>query len=249
MAKFSRFQKLVLINSLMLLFALLILLKALEAHSIDVMPQGKFIKKSQHISENPTVQMYFDANKPPVVNVTPGRPTVVQFPSEVRSCISATNLITVTYGDKVTNSSAQNKESSDSWYSAAILNADGNAVQSQKITSQDLLKIPATAITCQIRVSSPDSERTDSYTWQTIGVKIARPEETYFVVYLLNNGTGNQTGLPTEKDLVEMNAIPINTQETHKDKEKYQSVLDLYIFSEPKTVPEIQIGKNEEKRR
>lgn len=216
----------------MLLFALLILLEALEAHAIDVMPQGKFIKKSQSISENPTVQMYFDANKPPVVNVTPGRPTIVQFPSEVRACISASSLITVGYGDKTGKDQGSSEVTHDNWYSAVILNADGAAIQAQKANISQLLQMPATGVTCQLRVSSPDSTRTDAYTWETIGVKIEEPKNTYFVVYLLNPGQETTSGLPSESDLIKSNAkyFPISKSEKSMPE---QSILDLYEFSKP----------------
>ena len=44
--------------------------------------------------------MYLNPKYPPVVNITPGRPTILQFPNEIAICESANNLISFVYSDK-----------------------------------------------------------------------------------------------------------------------------------------------------
>ena len=209
MVKFSKF--------LILTLTISACFHAQNIFSIDVIPEGQLIRESSQISKRSTVQMYFNANHPPVINVTPGTLTLVQFPSEVRSCTSGTTLITITYGDKTgssgsssssstssssgSSSGASNQAQGESWYSAVFLNADGPSIS--KIDPNDLLNMPPTDMICQIRISSPDTQHTESYAWKVIGVKIARPEDTYHVVYLLDeNGSLNTNGLPSEKELM-----------------------------------------------
>lgn len=235
------------LNKLCRLFLFLNLIHS-NSYSIDVLPQGKLIRRSNPISQTPTVQMYFDPNRPPVIFVTPGRPTVVQFPSEVRSCISASSLISITYADKTSQSSDAEK-SSEAWFSAVIFNT-GSIVQTGQISADDLLKIPETAITCQIRIASPDSQLEETYTWQTIGVKISNEKNTHFVVYLLNQNSKNSSKtLPSEEELINIGAKSVNFSDFKNDKinkqkddlvvaksmgSNEQNLLDYFSFSEVK---------------
>ncbi len=208
--KFSKFLALALINSI-----------TFGVQAIDVAPKGKLIRKSPFVSKNPTVQMYFDENNTPVVNVTPGRPTVVQFPTEVRSCATASALIKITYADKTSpntqggsGGTTTTTTGETSWYSAAIVNVDMKSIEN--LSTDKILKMPSTVLTCQLRISSPDSINPNSYTWESVGIKISNPEDTYLVVYLLDSNSDSSNGLPSEQDLEDKPYIDIKKLELKK---------------------------------
>ncbi|WP_338635166.1 hypothetical protein [Spirobacillus cienkowskii] len=62
-----------------------------------LVPQGKFDSKF------PVVTMKLNKINPPVVRVTPSRPTVLIFPHQVTSCVSDNNAIIIEKGNPMKN--------------------------------------------------------------------------------------------------------------------------------------------------
>lgn len=98
-----------------------------------LVPQGKFDSKL------PVVTLRLDKINPPVVRITPSRPTVLIFPHQVSSCVSDNKALTIEKGNPMKNSTE------NPGFSTVILKVDAASLVS--INSD----IPEqTVINCQL---------------------------------------------------------------------------------------------------
>ena len=180
----------------------------------DVETEGELVSGFPEISENPTVKMYLNPKYPPVVNITPGRPTILQFPNEIAICESANNLISFVYSDKK-NSSASTSSSNlnDNVESYSAVTITVNPDQIIKLSTSQMLKMSSLVINCKVRISNPDTITNASYAWRIVAVKIVEPKYTHLIVHLLDRPTlktsrGSQ--ILTDKQIDQLAYIDIN---------------------------------------
>lgn len=179
---FLKCLKLVLINSLFI---------STYVFANDVEAEGELISGFPEVSENPTVRMYLNPKFPPVVNITPGRPTIMQFPNEIAHCDSANKLVTFVYSDKKTDANATNLNDTVESYSSVTVTA--NPEEISKLSSSQLLKLDGLTVTCKVRISNPDTLTNASYAWRIVAIKIVGPKHTHLVVHLLDRPTIKNT--------------------------------------------------------
>lgn len=214
--------------------------------AIDVVPEGKLVTEFNSVTKNPTVKMYMNWNITPIIKITAGTPTIVQFPEEINICQSANKLVTFDYGDKVLSKADGNSNTGD-WYSSISMNLNPDVIKS--ISVQTLLKMPAHIINCKIRVSSPDSKSSESYRWQSIGAKIVNPNEAYFIVYLLKLSSSNvNNGMDDLFSQKEIERLPyIDVTKMNKDITK-PSDSGNFISKKKEEVPAI-VDKNKSNKK
>ncbi|BBH54632.1 hypothetical protein [Fluviispira sanaruensis] len=145
-------------------------------------------------------------NNIPVINVTPSRPTLVQFPEELSNCSGASKIIKLDYGDaSVTSNSlslqsnqnmqAQTENKSAATYSAVILtvalgNSEGNQSGQNNFTFDDLKEMPVTWYICRMKRQKTDTfcqaylNNNEPYCWVAIAVRIVDPIYTNGIVIL-----------------------------------------------------------------
>lgn len=207
--------------------------------AIDVVPEGTLVTEFNSPTKNPTVKMYMHWNVTPIIKITAGTPTIVQFPEEINICQSANKLVMFDYGDKVTSKADSNSNTGD-WYSSISLSLNPDIIKSIPVSA--LLKMPPHIFNCKIRVSSPDSKSSESYRWQSIGAKIVNPNDAYFIVYLLklnslnvNNGTDN---LFSQKEIERLPYIDITKMK--KDITKPSDDSSNFISKKKEEIPSIK---------
>ncbi len=197
----------------------------MSSYAIDVKPEGKLITNFPEITENSTVRMFLNSKITPIINITPGRPTIVQFPEEIRTCVNTNKMIKVDYGDKSGSSSqgGDTKNNNSEWYSSAIFNVNPEAIKSVPVNK--ILDIPVIIVVCKVRVSEPDSTNNESYSWQAVGIKFVKPEETYFVVYLLKNNGKSTESLLSEKEIEKFPYVDVTKMQTGTPKKNQDSFI------------------------
>lgn len=238
-------------------FLLINLFYIANLFAIDVETEGDLVSGFPEISENPTVRMYLNPKYPPVVNITPSRPTILQFPNEIAICQSASKLIKLVYSDKK-NGGEESKESNNSEsieaYSSVTVTVSPEEIA--KLTVSQLLKLSGLVISCKIRTTTANNTSGASYAWKIVAVKIVEPKFTHLVVHLLERplikSKSLQAQILTDKQVEELAHIDLNkvakTKEgSQKDKKnispviekkeenkKEFDILDLYEFKDAK---------------
>jgi len=224
-----------------LIFSLLFLSTPISAFALA----GRQVENDQKTSSELVVRHMLDMQQPPFINLTPSRPTIVQFPSEVSNCVVKSDLINITYGNGEgisQNSSAssglsssdsklqsgantQNFSSGSSSGSNAIYSSVTLSVKTNdKFTYEDLLNTPETYMICSIRTAPSDSfcegynESQSAYCYVTVGVKVSDPTYYNAIVYL--DKPGSVSSLPPlperRKHFISNN---LNSKETVNDLE------------------------------
>lgn len=149
----------------------------------------------------------------PVVNATPSRVTLVQFPSEIAQCNGASRFIKIKYADATaTTGSIQSGSTSSAQQSQTDSSASGSAVSSVFIsvelqdvgqssqgavstTFEQLKDTPATWFLCRMKRAKSDTfctayNNSEPYCWVSFAVRIVDPEYTNGIVILEKpNGT------------------------------------------------------------
>lgn len=228
---FLKYLKLVLINSLFI---------STYVFANDVEPEGELISGFPEVSENPTVRMYLNPKFPPVVNITPGRPTIMQFPNEIAHCDSANKLITFVYSDKKTDSNANTSNLNDTVESYSSVTVTANPEEISKLSSSQLLKLDGLTVTCKVRISNPDTLTNASYAWRIVAIKIVGPKHTHLVVHLLDRPIIKNTRaeqILSDKQVeqlpyIDINKLSKNTINKAKGLEKKQD--SNFVLNEPK---------------
>ncbi len=196
----------------------------------DVETEGELVSGFPEISENPTVKMYLNPKYPPVVNITPGRPTILQFPNEIAICESANKLIAFVYSDKKNssaNASSSNLNDNVESYSAVTITVNPDEIN--KLSTFQLLKMSSLVINCKVRISNPDTITNASYAWRIVAIKIVEPRYTHLIVHLLDrpvlkNSRGSQ--ILTDKQIDQLAYIDINRLANNANKHKLENKKD-----------------------
>lgn len=150
----------------------------------------------------------------PVVNITPSRPTLVQFPSEISNCTGASKNIKLSYADATAttgmmsqssnssnNQTQPQKEIGGSAFSAVFLTVDlsgntgqkdenGNNSSNSSASFDDLKATPTSWYLCRMKREKIDTfcvaynENSEPYCWVSFAVRIVDPEFTNGIVIL-----------------------------------------------------------------
>ena len=177
---------------------------------------GIQLENDQKTSSELVVRHVLDMQQPPFINLTPSRPTIVQFPSEVSNCVIKSDLINITYGNgegisqnASVSSGADSKPQSGGNTQNSSPPSSGSAIYSsvtlsvktnENFTYEDLLNTPETYMICSIRSNPSDSfcegysENQNTYCYVTVGVKVSDPYYYNAIVYL--DKPGSASALP-----------------------------------------------------
>lgn len=170
---------------------------------------GRQLENDKKTSSELVVRHVLNMQQPPFINLTPSRPTVVQFPSEVSNCIIKSDLVSISYGNGVSqnNSSSTNfgsesksrtkeGEKSTSNISGTIYSSVTLSVkQIDNFTYEDLINTPETYMICSIRANPSDkfcegyNDNQNTYCYVTVGIRVSDPNYYNAIVYLDKPGS------------------------------------------------------------
>ncbi len=189
---------------LSVLILILTVFKALNIYALTGAPATE----NTLVSSQFAVRNILSNDNIPVINVTPARPTLVQFPEELSNCSGASKIIKLDYGDaSVTSNSlslqsnqnmqgqAQTENKSAATYSAVILtvalgNSESNQSGQNNFTFEDLKEMPVTWYICRMKRQKTDTfcqaylNNNEPYCWVAIAVRIVDPIYTNGIVIL-----------------------------------------------------------------
>ena len=225
---------------------------------------GKQIDNQEETSSEIVVRHVLDLEHPPFVHLTPSRPTIVQFPSEVSNCTIKSDLVAITYGNGVgTSQSTQNQsQPSDKTStkkgenSALIYSAVTLSVKSlSNFNYEDLLNTPETYMICSI-VSNPSdtfceaySDQQNTYCYVTVAVRISEPNLYNAIVYLDKPGSPSALAPFPEKKLSaskdKWNKIDKKKNELNS---KFENLDPVIIPSEEKRDNSLLVKKEKTKK-
>jgi hypothetical protein len=206
---------------------------------------GRQAENGPQTSSQLTVRHVLDMQRPPFINLTPSRPTIVQFPAEVSNCVIKSNLISLTYGNgEGAQQSGNTTQTSgtNSIYSAVTL-----SVQSvENFTYDDLINTPETYMICSIRSNKSDSfcagydNNQSTYCYVTVGIKIEDTNHYNAIVYL--DKPGSVSALPPipsklSRDSTEFDPVIL----PHKNEEQIRKKAIIVKKSDPESEPSFKI--------
>ncbi len=138
------------------------------------------------LSKQFAVRNIIDDENIPVINVTPSRPTVVQFPAEIALCQSVSSFIQIGYAD-AGGTVVQQTPGSGNSFSSVIVTV--SASEDKKLTFDDLKSADGTWMLCKMRREKSDTfcqayNSNEDYCWVAVGIQIVDPKFTNGIVIL-----------------------------------------------------------------